>query len=58
MSGYLHSADPSGMNRRINAALKQLDRYEHTETYKAYRAQGLSIRKALSKCAADEGVSA
>lgn len=52
------STNPTGMNRRVRAALAELDRYEHTDAYKAYRAKGYSIREALAACVADAEQSA
>jgi hypothetical protein len=53
MAGYLRSTNPTGMNRRVRQALAELDRYEHTDAYKAYRAKGYSIREALAACTRD-----
>ena len=53
MAGYLKSVRTDKMNRRVHEALSQLDRFENTDAYKAYRAKGYSIRAALQACVED-----
>lgn len=55
---YLRSTNPTGLNKRVYAALRQLNQYENTPEFKAFPAEGLHICEALEAAAKARGEAA